>query len=358
MTYLYYGARPATVYDPAVDQIAPNDAAFSVTDLAGTFVQDSGKIRMTRSTSDGQGLEHTAPGARVRFAVTLLSPGLVNVAFQWTGLITRDDIYNAHGEIWVNGSLATAFVGPTKGPSDPHPTGTSTIPLALSAGVKIIDLIFPYCASVDFKGVEIPATASIQAASPRPTKRGVFIGDSITQGFSTTKATAAWAFLTALETSSQILNHGYGGRVLTPGDTTVCGAYGCDFGVLMMGVNNFLNNGESTATFKTNYKTSITNWRAATTSAGKPNAPLYVITPIWCGPDDGLGPFVANSPTLEAFRQAIRDAVSEVADPYVVLIEGNDGAMPVGPDGFDGPLVHPFNGPSVDIASVVAGEIA
>lgn len=357
MTYLYYGARPALVYQPAVDFIAPDDDAFSVSDLAGTFVQDSSKIRLTRSTSDGQGLEHVAPGARVRFAVTLAAPGIVEIDVEWTGLVTRDEIYNAVGQIWVNGSNASQFAGPSKGPSDPHPTGSSTIPVPMTAGSKQVEVIFPYCASMDFKGVRIPASASILPAAARPTLRGVFAGDSITNGFNASKAMASWPFLTALGKVCQVLNHGYGGRGLVPTDGTTIGAYGCDFATYLIGFNDFAENGFNLTTWKNSYKTFLTNFRAASTSAGKSTAPLYCLTPTWAGPDDGLGPYAGNSPTLEQFRQAIRDAVSEQADPYVSIIEGLGTGMPQGADKFLD-LVHPNDPAEAEIAAVVLGEIA
>lgn len=348
---MYYGTRPAVTYDPAVQAIAMDNACFSVTDLAGTYVQDAGKIRLTRSTVDGSGFEHTAPGARVRFAVVLDSPGDVEIDIDWTGLVERNDVYNAVGEIFINGTSRVTFEGPP-GPADPVPTGTSMVTLPLTAGTKQIEIIFPYCASMDPTGVRIPATATVQAATARPTKRAVFIGDSITQGFNVTRSAASWPFLVAVAETAQCLDHGYGGRELSVGDATTCGAYGCDFGVVLFGANNFIANGQSTTTFKNNYKTFIANWRAASTAAGKPTAPLYALTLTYIA-----GGYAGNSPTAEQFRQAIRDAVSEQADAYTVLIEGASGGMPTGVGNFPD-YVHPNNGASVTFAEVVAGVVA
>lgn len=350
MTYLYYTARPAVSYDPATNAIAMNNSCFTVTDLAGTYVQDSAKIRLTRSTAFS-GFEHAAPGARMRFSVTLDSPGEVEIDVDWTGLVTRNDVYNAVGEVFVNGTSRTTFEGPA-GPADPVPTGSSTITLPLTTGTKQIEVVFPYCASMDVTEVRIPATASVQPATARPTKRGVFIGDSITQGFSVTRSAASWPFLVAQTEAAQCLDHGYGGRELTVGDATTCGAYGCDFGVVLFGANNFIANGQSTTTFKNNFKTFIANWRAASTTAGKPFAPLYVLTLTYIA-----GGYAGNSPTAEQFRQAIRDAVSEQADAYTVLIEGASGGMPTGSGSFPD-FVHPNNAASLTIAEIVAGIVA
>jgi len=354
---MYYGVRPPLSYQDAVVPVGPGSAVYSVSDLAGTYVQDSAKIRLTRSTSDGQGFEHCAPGARVRFAVILFDPGKIEIDVEWTGLVTRDETYNAVGQIWINGSNAAQFGGPSKGPSDPHPTGSSTITVPLTAGTKQVEIIFPYCASMDFKGIRIPASASVVPASARPTKRGVFFGDSITHGFFASKTMLSWPFLTGLAKASQVLNHGYGGRAIVPSDATTCGAYGCDYGVRLILANDYLVNGQSTTTAKNNVKTDIANWRAASIAAGKSTAPLYYMTLTWTGQDGGVGPYNGNSPTAEAFRQACRDGVSEQADAYTTLVEGATGGMPTGVDDYPD-YVHPNDQASAVIAAIMAGEIA
>ncbi len=358
MTRLFYRLAGGDRYAPATVTIAPNNAAFSVSDLAGTASVTSSRIRLTRSTSDADGFQHAAPGARVRFSVTLASPGIVEIDLQYTGLITRVDTYEPDGAVLVDGVIRATYTGPPKAPSDPHPTGPAIVSVAVLAGAHDIEVVFPYCASVDFEGVSIPTGATIGTATPRPTKRGVFFGDSITHSFNADNAYTAWPYMTAAIESAQMLNHGYGGRQLVPADGTTCGGYGADFGVYLIGYNNFAPGGGSLATFEADYETLIANFRAASTTAGKPTAPLYVITPIWSVNDVGEGgPLVGNSPTLEDFRQAIRDAVADAGDAYVTLIEGRGAGMPSGlSEIIDG--VHPGYAGAVKIRDVVSGVIA
>lgn len=344
---------------PAVTAIATNNAAWRVTDLAGTYVQDAGKIRLTRSTSDGQGFEHCAPGARVRIGVTLASTGMVAVSIQYTGLVTRTDTYRPIGEVWVDGAASTTFTGPSKAlPSTPHPTGTTTAYVVLSAGTHDLDIIFPYCASIDVTGLAIPATASVAAPTARTTAKAVFFGDSITHGFNTDAPSEGWPFKIARTKGKQLVNHGYGGRGMTSADATTAGSYGGDFAAYLIGFNNFYPGGTSLVTWKADYKTAITNFRTASTTAGKATAKLYCITPTWSNSDAdvGTGPYAANSPTLEQFRQAIRDAITEVADAYTVLIEGRGAGMPTGTGNFaDG--IHPGATAAATIASIVGSQI-
>lgn len=357
MTRLRYRLVPSVSYDEATIAVAPDNAAFTVTDLAGTVSVTSSRIRLTRSTADASGFQHAAPGARVRFAVTLADPGFVVIDLQYTGLVTRTDTYEPDGAVLVDGVIRTTYAGPTKGPSDPHPVGGLSVSLSLLAGTHNIEVLFPYCASVDFEGVSIPAGAAIGAATARPTKRGVFFGDSITHGFIGDNPQTTWPYLTAIAESAQILNHGYGGRQLQTVDGTTAGGLGADFGVYLIGYNNFAPGGASLATFETNYETLLTNFRAASTAAGKPSAPLYVITPIWSINDAGNGGSLSgNSPSLEQFRQAIRDAVADVADPLITIIEGLGAGMPSGL-GEIGDGVHPNAAGAVKIRDVVAGVI-
>jgi lysophospholipase L1-like esterase len=355
---LYYRATPSVSYAAATVPVTPDNAAFGASDLAGTASVNSSRIRLTRSTTDAVGYQHAAPGARVRFRVTLAAPGQVVINLQYTGLITRNDTYEPDGCVLVDGAVRQTFTGPSKGPSDPHPVAGVTVTLSLLAGAHTVEIIFPYCASIDFEGVSIPTGASVSAAPARPTKRGVFFGDSITHGFNADNPQTSWPYLTAAAESAQILNHGYGSRQLQPVDGTTCGSFGADFGVYLIGYNNFTPGGGSLATFETNYEALLNNFRAASTTAGKPNAPLYVITPLWSSNDTGNGgPLVGNSPTLEQFRQAIRDAVADVADPLVTLVEGRGAGMPSGlSEIIDG--VHPGPLGAAKIVTVVSGVIA
>jgi lysophospholipase L1-like esterase len=337
--------------------IAPNNAAFGTSDFFGTITQDSGKIRFTRLVVDGQGFEHSTPNARVRFNVTLPTTGQVNVRLNFTSLVTRLDTYNSVGSIFVNGVISTDFAGPaTHVSGTPHPAGTVISAIILTAGTHLVEVIMPYCASVDFTGIDIPVGASIATPTARVSKRGVFFGDSITHGFSSTRIRSHWPSLVAATEASQIINYGYGGRQLAPSDGTNAGNVGADFAVYLIGFNDFYPNGASTTTFKNNYKTLLGNFRTASTTAGKPVAPFYALTPFDAPSAYGGGGYAGNSPTIEAFRQAIRDAVTEQADPYVTIIEGLGAGMPTGSGNFpDG--VHPNDTASATIATIIAGLI-
>lgn len=352
---LFRFARAATAV--AADTfLAPNASAFGVTDLAGSFVQDAGKIRMTRPIAFS-GFEHAAPGARVRFQIYNPDHSKLVVKLAYTGLVTRNDVYNDVGSIFVDGAPYSDFAGPAGWTSgNPHPIGNIDVPLVVGVGTHVVEVIMPYSASVDFKGIEYPSGSIVSAAPPRPTTRGLFLPDSISQGFNSSMIRKHWTFLLAEAKGAQHLNLGYGGREMVAGDGTVAGGFGADWVIDMAGANNFIANGQSTTTYKNNYKLRLGNFRTATAAAGKPNATYYAVTSFDMPAALGGGGYAGNSPALESFRGATRTAVTEQADAHVVLIEGLGAGMPTGLSNFpDG--VHSGDLGSAALAPALAGQI-
>lgn len=315
--------------EPATVSIAPDDPVFEVTDFAGTVSRNSTRIRLTRTINDTTGgytsnLRAAAPGARVRFNVTLASMGEVVIEVYYNGLIVLNSVYNDASSIYVDGEFFTQFFCPVPwaGPGNNPPVSAATVSVVLPAGEHLIEVIFPYDAGMDFTGVDIPATASIGSPTARTTLRYAFGGDSRYQGFNATDVRYVWPFLICADDDAQMLNLAYGGRQVEASDGTVLGALGCDRTFYMADFNDFAPGGNSIPTFKATYKTLLTNFRAAAISAGRPDAELIVMTSYYSDA------FPLNSPTLAQFRQAERDAVSEVADPHVLQLEGTHAGMP------------------------------
>lgn len=351
MNYLVAtSALPSTI--PATIPVAANDASVSFSDYAGTLTQDATMSRITRPIALS-GFEHCAPGARARFNVTVTESSNVIVIMNYTGLVTRTDVYNDVGTILVNGSQHVDYINPNpKVVATPPPTGTANVSITLGAGTHTIEVIFPYSASVDFGGLLMPLGGVLSAAPARPTKKIVMFGDSITHGFDATKIAAHWSFLLAEAEGAQLLNLGFGGRQLVPADATIAASYGADLGLSLIGFNNFHPGTGSQAGQQAADESLQANWYA-----GTPGTPLYVLTPTWSSSDAGGGGlYDGNVPTLEQFRQSRRDAVAARADPTTTLIEGATGSMPTGlvnfPDG-----IHPNDAASATISTVLSAAI-
>lgn len=344
-TERWFSARTAAL---ATELVAPDDAVFGVTDFAGTVTQDNSKIRLTRSIVDGNGFQHCAPDARVRCEVTLVTRSEVKIDVAYTGLVTRTDTYAPVGAVLVNGAATNFTLATAHGPSDPHPTGNVTADLVLDAGTYTIEVAFPYCASVDFKGIRVPGSATIAQAPARSVDRSVFFGDSIVQGFNATAIQTRWAWLLALAKDWQVLDLGYGGRTITASDFTVAGQLGADRAITNIGLNNCLA-GTSTGAIQAAAEASILAYRAAVTSAGNPTSKLY-----WINLFDCTNPGIVTS--VASARTAISAAFTAVGGANDILIPGGTAnGLPAAASFAD--LTHPDDAECITIASVLGGLI-
>lgn len=283
----------------STDQYAPDAAAFDYSDCCSVIV-DPAAARFSRPTPDaGFGFNNTNPGARVRFAT---ESAVVQILLQYTNLLTTV-LYNGVGAILVNGTFFASFSRAF------GPPGQASAYLDFgSSGLRTIEVVMPYSASVDFLGIRVLAGAVVMNAAARPATRLVAMGDSITQGFTTTAAAKTWAFLLGETKGWQVINHGYGGRQCVPADGTTLAALSPTVAAYLIGYNDFVAQ-LALATFKANYTAFINNFRAV-----NPTAKLHCITPIW-SPN-------TNTLTLENYRDQIRDALTTLANPLNVLVEG------------------------------------
>lgn len=322
--FLGSGSSPTT---PIVTvPVAPTAAGITFSDYAGLDLNTS-RARFSRYPDPyGQGYETANPGARVRFAT---DSRVVRVRLQYTNLVTRMDTYNGVGVVLVNGSLYTTF-DRAQGPAGPL---TVLVDFG-SVSMRTFDILMPYCASVDFIGIDIEAAATLQAPAARPAVRYVACGDSITHGFTASRGDLSWPQRLAALKGWQFINMGYGGHQALPLVVQAAAQLSPTVGTYLIGYNNF---GAQTplATFKANFKSSVQNWRAAA-----PAAKLYCITPLWTSN--------TNTLTIEQYRQQIRDGLSELADPLSILVEGlplATNSVSAFPDG-----IHPNDSASAQVA--------
>lgn len=350
----YYSAfadvAPSTVF------VEATDLRFSATDYVGTLLRTTSVLRITRPIVDGQGFEYCSPEARCRFTLDMPTAGTIEVNCRYTGTVTRTDTFNPDAVVLVDGVEYHRYTQTKALPATPHPAANVSAVIVLAPGSHTVEIIYPYCAAFDFQSIRHPVNATLRSAAPRPSKSLVAFGDSRIQGFSSTDATKSLVYLLSGLLGVQVKNLGYGGRQLIPGDGTVAGAAGADAGLVMVDFNNFYPNGQSTATFQTNAQSLISNFRAASTAAGKPHAPLYWLTSIDAPSAYGGGTYASNSPTLEAFRVAERAAVAASGDPYCFILEGLGAGMPTGAGSFpDG--IHANDAAQATIAAIIAPQM-
>lgn len=294
---LYLGSSVSAIQNTQL--FTPDNAAISYSDYCAISVSAL-RARFTRPTVDGQGFETCSPGARVRFKTNSL---YVRLRLRYTNLVTRLDTYNAVGAVLVDGSPQYDF-DRTQGSATSYQVSVSFGTVA----TRTIELVLPYCASVDFEGVDLLVGSTISAAAARPTTRFVAMGDSITHGFDATKVRTAWSYMLALAKTWQYINHGYGGRRVTPADGDTLRTLNPTVATYLIGYNDFAGQVPLDA-FKFEYISFLTNFRASGSTAK-----LYCLTPVY-SPNTG-------TLTLENYRQQIRDALTAVGNVKNVLVEG------------------------------------
>ena len=280
-----------------------------------------------------QGYETAAPGARVRVAT---ASRLVHFRLQYTDLVTRLDTYNGVGTVLVDGVVHATFDRARL------PAGPLTVVVEFgSNSPRTVEILMPYCASVDLLGVDVLSAYPLTPVASRPTTRYVAVGDSISHGFIASRGDLSWPQRLAAAKGWQQINMGYGGHQALPLVVQAAAQLSPSVGTYLIGYNNF-GNQIPLATFKANFKAAVQNWRAAA-----PAAKLYCITPLY-SPN-------TNTLTLEQYRQQIRDGLAELADPLSILVEGlplapNDSAA--FPDN-----VHPSDAASLMIATNLAAVV-
>lgn len=282
----------------SVAQCTPLNPAFNYSDYC-SLALSAGAARFSRPTADGQGLENTNPGARVRFVTNADS---LTILLQYTNLLNFGN-YNGFGVVLANGAVVASF-GRDKGSAGPLNVFVSFG----STASRTIEIVMPYCASVDFLGVNLPIGATLSAPAARSITRFAAGGDSITQGFFASQINTTWGQVFANAKGYTYINHGYGGRQCQPADGTALANIGATMFSYMIGYNDFAAQ-LALATFKANYLSFLANFRAVSV-----NAKLYCITPIFSTS--------VNTLTLEMYRQQIRDALTALANPLNVLVEG------------------------------------
>lgn len=308
-----FGAKDVTP-ELVGDFYAPDDADIETSDGFDPVVT-AAAITFTRPLSDAQGFAYANPGARVRFTTNSTR---VQIVLRYTNLVTRLDTYNSVGAVYADGALVDTFS---------RFQGAAGIVVADvylgAAASRLIEIVMPYCASVDFEGVYVDTGATFSAPAARPTEALIAVGDSITHGFNGSAGHLGWVFGVAAALDVQGFNLGYGGRVAIAADGTAAGDAAAPFGadgriVYMIGVNDCVN-GVALATFKTAVATFVTNARAAA-----PSAKIILLTPLYCAAVEAVN--VASYPsqiaTLASYRSKIVEVETDSADANLFVVNG------------------------------------
>jgi len=355
-----FGAQASPRLDPPSGPpvvYQPSNTFIQASDYTGTLTRDSTKLRITRAIDtspqgDTSVFKATVPGGRFRFGVRSTVASLTTITLNYTGLVQRNDTYNPIGSVYIDGVFVADFTNSTAwSPGSPHPINAVSVGVIVVAGDHTVEIMLPYDASVDMGTVSLASTQTLIAPSARTTQKCVFMLDSIAQGFNSSRIRNHFTTIICTNKDWQQINLGYGGRQIIPSDFTVAGSVGAQRCLSTGGINNVIG-GDSPASIKALYKTSISNYRSAATTAGVPTSRLYIGVPFYTEYAPLPGATLSDKlATVAAARQAIRDAITEMADPYVTLIESASSPFPTTVSGLDADKLHVIDSGSEVIAA-------
>ncbi|MDR1279635.1 MAG: GDSL-type esterase/lipase family protein [Opitutaceae bacterium] len=324
----------------SVDFVVGSDPRIGFSDcLRVVRDADSGAARVDRVLENARGYRWDAPGARVRFRT---DSAAVAVRLRYSARHIGPAC-NSVGFWRIDGrgdTEAWRFTRPRtdgqKLPYDAEQAVRLPVPGTASAGGTFHDyeLILPYGDAVEVLGVEVAAGARWEAPASRPAVRWVAFGDSVTHGFTASSVAGSYPFQVAEAKGWQVINEGIGGRSALAKDGDFLAGVEAEVFSVAIGVNNW-QGGTDLAVFRKNMTGLLGRLRA-----GHPDAPVYVITPLWV--PASWRPKSAKY-LLEDYREIIREIVgARVAggDAHMVLVNGpelidHDAAL------FDKVAVHP-----------------
>lgn len=276
----------------------------------------TGAVWVDRVLDNPRGYRWDAPGARVRFRTdsTEVAVHLVYSARHIGPARNSIGVYRIDGR----GEEAWRFTRPAEAvfPGDAPLVLKLPVPAATAAPVfRDYELILPYGDAVELHGVAVASNARWEAPAPRPAVRWVAFGDSVTHGFTASAVMYSYPFLVGETKGWQVINAGIGGRSAMAADGARLAGIEGEIYSIAIGVNNW-QGGTDLEVFRTNM-----NGLLMGLLAGRPDARIFVITPLWVPPT--WQPEKARYP-LEDYRAVIRDVVAELTDDRLALVDGPD----------------------------------
>jgi len=282
--------HPALAYTGFAElRVTPDDAAWqrTVADTTPGYTQD-------------------APGGVIRFR-TAAAAGAALVEYLPKSAMAGRVHYHSTGVLLVDGRRAGTFTRP----GDAGGVVRIPLPAAGQGAAHTCAIVLPYADAVRFRGLCLPAGATLLPLPPEPPKpRYVAYGDSITHGFLAADAPAGYAWQLAEQMHWQLVNLGFGSRAATPDDGRRVAALKPDVVTILLGVNDCLGK-IPPATFAANYRQVLDAIRRE-----RPAIPVVIITPL-----DVPGKWAGSEP-LEQYRQALRDLARDRHDPQLFVVEG------------------------------------
>jgi hypothetical protein len=324
--------------------IRPNDPWARAFGYRTILEHSATALRGERAIAAGLNYRGSNPGAGLIFRT---NSRWIDVQVLFNPVAVRDDnASDDFAEVIVNGTTAGLWTGSATAQRPRRVV--QRVALGASMAMRTVEIVNPYGDSMVIEGMAVEGGADVESAAAAPTGIIVGVGDSITQGYNTTKPSAGWLWQLGKLLNRRVLNMGIGGQVASTAHiadaAAAVAADGADATILwMIGVNNGLQQ-TSVSAFKSTIGAGLTSGR---TSA--PSAKIIAIGPSWCPDAEAL-----FNP-LDAYRTVMGEAVAESTAGNVHFLNAKPAYANDGTDIPDN--VHPGDTKNATLATWLSTRI-
>ncbi len=307
-----------------LSRIPAADPRLEYSDFARKSVAD-GRVGFDRVLPHNRGYHLDNPGARLRFRCDAKELRIE------LGYLERNNPVRARngvGVFRIDGAGRDEWRFNRPQPANREPE-TVVVPLPADGKFHDYELILPYADRVEVRAVLAGPETKFEAPAPRPGKRLVFFGDSVTHGFTASRIDRTYPFLVGEKLGCEVVNLGLGGIGLDPAAAARIAELPMDLLVVAVGVNDWQGGrdpeeyGRRAAEFADRFREL------------RPEVPLVWVTPLWVPP--------AWKPAKAKFDLALYREAAERAlrgKPGVRVADGSK-LIDHDPALFDKVAVHP-----------------
>lgn len=269
------------------------------------------RVRFDRVLEHDRNYNKDNPGARLRFRTDAKT---ITVHLFYNELHTSLTARNSVGVWRIDGRGRPEWQFSTKEKRTKRAPEKVSVLLPADGKFHDYEIILPYGDAVDVDGVEVNDGAKFAAPAPRPGYRVVFHGDSVTHGYTASRIDRTYSWLVGEKKNWQIINIALGGIGSSSLQPAAVASIPMDQLVMMIGVNDW-QGGCPPAAYAANVVKFLQEFRSRC-----PETPVTLITPLWVGPK--WQPQNAKF-ELPEYRKAVEQAVKQLADPRVKVIDGD-----------------------------------
>ncbi len=269
------------------------------------------RVRFDRVLKHNRNYNKDNPGARLRFRTDAKA---VTVHLYYNELHTSPSARNGVGVWRIDGMGRPEWQFNTKEKRTKRAPEKVQVSLPADGKFHDYEIILPYGDAVDVDGVEVNDGAEFATPAPRPRYRAVFHGDSVTHGHTASRIDRTYPWLVGEKKNWQIINTALGGLSSPSLQPEAIASIPMDRLVVMIGVNDW-QGGRPPAAYAAHVVKFLQEFRRRC-----PETPVTLITPLWVGPK-----WRPKSVKFELpeYRTAAEQAVKQLADPRIQVIDGD-----------------------------------